>query len=553
MFDFSGLTRIDNGSIINLYHGNDTYIGHVGADNVLGGAGSDNLSGGGGNDRLNGGEGNDTLLGGDGADQIWGGNGNDTLDGGAGDDTFYLQGTGQNVGADVFIGGSGWDQLIVKGSVFVTNLTLDAAAGVEYLDIGNSDSFNNSLQGTSAANHFDLSGLTKLNNLLLIQWPGDWGDPGWTEVEVIPILMGDGNDTYIGYVGDDAVEGGRGDDTLSGGDGNDWLSGGEGNDTLDGGSGNDTFYVGNVSSEIAGDDVYIGGSGSLDTLEVGDDTVMTNLTLDAAAGVEILKLSYSLSGTGEANRFDLSGLTRIEGSRVMSLGDGNDTFIGHAGDNSVSGDAGRDNLSGGNGNDGLSGGLGNDSLYGESGNDILIGDAGNDRLSGGDGDDTLSGGLDNDTLDGGIGNDDLKGGAGDDRLSGRRGNDVLNGGDGADNLTAGIGADTLTGGLGADQFILTMIADSTVAASGRDIILDFARTHGDKIDLSLVDASTTLAGDQVFAFIGSAAFSNTAGELRYEIKGIDTFISGDVNGDGTADFTVVLDRALAMQASDFVL
>lgn len=550
LFDFSGLTSIQNGSNIDLFDGDDTYIGHVGIDRVSGGAGTDSLSGGDGNDILNGGEGNDTLLGGAGDDTLLGGagvdilrggNGNDTFDGGDGNDTFYLDGggrLGRNVGDDVFLGGAGYDTVRIIGGVLVTNLMLDAAAGVEVLTFSSSDSdsFVNVLQGTGAANRFDLSGLTGLGNTIVWHWPGDGpGDPGWEEIEVIPIRMGAGNDTYIGYSGSDSVEGGSGKDTLSGGDGHDHLTGGEGSDTLDGGAGNDRFYVGIDYGEFAGSDIYIGGAGQ-DEFVVVDHASVETLLLDAAASVETIHVgTYALYGTGRENLFDISGVTSVTGSARFSLGKANDVFIGHAG---------TDNVLGGSGNDRLEGGGGNDQLQG---------DAGGDELLGGDGNDALLGGLDNDTLDGGLGNDDLKGEAGNDGLYGRRGDDLLNGGDGNDRLIGGIGADTLTGGTGADHFTFRMIEDTTVSSSGRDIILDFARTQGDKIDLSAIDADLTTTGDQAFTLIGSAAFSNAAGELRYQFQGLQAFVSGDIDGDGAADFTVVLDRTLTMLATDFVL
>jgi serralysin len=37
-------------------------------------------------------------------------------------------------------------------------------------------------------------------------------------------------------------------------------------------------------------------------------------------------------------------------------------------------------------------------------------------------------------------------------------------------------------------------------------------------------------GDDTFAIIGAAAFTNTAGELRYA----DHFLEGGINGDGIA-------------------
>lgn len=117
---------------------------------------------------------------------------------------------------------------------------------------------------------------------------------------------------------------------------------------------------------------------------------------------------------------------------AINLGNGDDTYVGTAGDDTVNGQNGADNLSGGDGNDILNGGNDSDTLSGDAGNDTLSGGGGNDTLSGGTGDDTLSGDGGNDTLSGGAGNDTLSGGVGDDSMTGGAGNDSLSGGQGDD-------------------------------------------------------------------------------------------------------------------------
>ncbi|MGL4963410.1 MAG: hypothetical protein ACRC67_19410, partial [Inquilinus sp.] len=76
----------------------------------------------------------------------------------------------------------------------------------------------------------------------------------------------------------------------------------------------------------------------------------------------------------------------------------------------------------------------------------------------------------------------------------------------------------------------------------------------DVISVQAIDADGNAAnGDTAFSFIGTAAFSSTAGQLRYESAGDSTTVSADVNGDGTADLVIHLDGALTLQASDFLL
>lgn len=152
-------------------------------------------------------------------------------------------------------------------------------------------------------------------------------------------------------------------------------------------------------------------------------------------------------------------------------------------------------------------------------------------------------------LIGNTGNNRLNGKAGADTLSGLDGIDTLIGGDGNDILIGGAGADKLYGGTGADTF--GAITESSL--STRDMVYDFSRVGGDRIDLSSIDARTTTAGNQAFTFIGTAEFGNKAGELRYLKKDGNTYIHGDVNGDSTIDFSIRLDAAIDMRATDFIL
>jgi hypothetical protein len=164
---------------------------------------------------------------------------------------------------------------------------------------------------------------------------------------------------------------------------------------------------------------------------------------------------------------------------------------------------------------------------------------------------TLTGTSQANTLNGSYEEDSISGLGGNDTLRGLAAADVLDGGDGADRLIGGAGADMLTGGLKADIFEFETLSDSTIAASDR--ILDFNRSQGDKIELVDIDANSVLGGNQAFSFIGTAAFSNVAGQLRYFQQDGDTFVAGDVNGDGAADFQLVLDPLVSLISSDFLL
>ncbi len=271
------------------------------------------------------------------------------------------------------------------------------------------------------------------------------------------------------------------------------------NTLLDAGAGNDVIYGGgmgyNTLSGGAGDDTYYVKTSREVVVEGADggvDTVVTSVDFTLDANIERLRMA-------------------------------DDAFlgIGNGLDNRISGtDAANE-------------------LRGLGGNDLIQAAGGNDLASGGDGADTIRGGSGNDTVQGDAGND---------LLFGEEGADSLAGGLGADTLEGGVGADTLSGGAGADTF---MFRAADLGATDR--ILDFSRIDGDKINLSAIDANLAAAGDQRFAFIGSNTFSKAAGELRAVVSNGNTTLMGDTNGDGVADFQVVVVGGGTMQASDFVL
>ncbi len=130
---------------------------------------------------------------------------------------------------------------------------------------------------------------------------------------------------------------------------------------------------------------------------------------------------------------------------------------------------------------------------------------------------------------------------------------TITGGAGNDTLIGGGGADLLVGGGGADRFVLTALSDSTVAAPGRDRVGDFSVVAGDRIDLQALDADTTVGGDQAFNFIGAVGFSGKAGQLVQGAFGADTRVQGDVNGDGVADFSLLLTGSVTLGGGNFVL
>ena len=137
-------------------------------------------------------------------------------------------------------------------------------------------------------------------------------------------------------------------------------------------------------------------------------------------------------------------------------------------------------------------------------------------------------------------------------MAGLAGNDSLSGGGGDDLLTGGRGVDTVTGLTGADRFIFAALTDLSGPPGPFDTITDFHAFEGDKIDLSGIDAKTG-TGNQAFFTIGAAAFSGIKGELRIIASGANLLVSGDVNGDAAADFTILVLNVTGLADSDFSL
>jgi Ca2+-binding RTX toxin-like protein len=252
-------------------------------------------------------------------------------------------------------------------------------------------------------------------------------------------------------------------------------------------------------------------------------------------------------------------------SGFNNLGSGSNTFQSSpngATSHFINGQAGDDRI--------FAFGTGNNVVHAGSGNDFIVGGSGDDRFWGGSGDDTLEGGSGLDQLFGGSGADQLWGGAGADLLQGGTGNDrlfgdhdgsptsqqgrdTLDGGSGNDYLSGGGGADVLIGGSGADTFAFETHRDLSLGHS--DVIRDFSRAEGDKIDLSLIDANLNAGGDQAFVFTNGP--SNLAGRmwLGDVFDGQQTVFFNVDGGAIDVSLTVRFDdpAITGLQASDFFL
>ncbi|WP_052121600.1 calcium-binding protein [Inquilinus limosus] len=555
-------------NLIGSNTGGDNLSGSAAANTINGQGGDDALDGQGGNDILLGGAGDDILVGGGGADSLQGGAGvNDTADysGSAAPVTVSLAtgvGTGGDAEGDTLsgiervIGSAGNDTL--TGSGF-SNDTLIGGAGADILD------------GQGGIDTADYSGSGAGVTVDLAAGTGSGGDAEGDTLTGIENITGT---AFIDHLYGDGAN-----NTILGLDGNDTIRGGAGSDALDGGAGSDFAN-------------YQGSSAAVNV------NLLTNVNTGGDAAGDTLANIENLYGSSHDDT-----LTGDAGRNIIGGELGNDTLIGNGGDDSLSGEAGNDNLDGGDGNDRLVGGDGDDIANGGANSDSIDGGAGTDTLNGGAGDDSISGGAGTDTINGNDGNDIIEGGAdadaidggagidtasyanssqgvvvhlqagiglngdadGDtltgieqvygsafnDSLTGDNGNNTFWGGAGNDTIQGAGGADVLKGGAGNDRFDYTSIGDSTVAASGKDTIVDFST--GDHIDLSSIDANGAGPGDTAFTF-GTGGFTGAAGELRVvDFGGSRYGVYLDVNGDKQPDSIITVYSDHALTAADFVL
>lgn len=307
-----------------------------------------------------------------------------------------------------------------------------------------------------------------------------------------------GHDDIWGYDGNDDIHGGTGDDVIRAGAGSDDLWGDAGVNDLFGGGGTDVFHM--STRTTSGSDDWIGDfQFDIDTVDV------------SSWGVSDISQIRAL-----LHRDDFGS------AWLNATYNGRDHFL------TIDGVAPEDLLP----------------------SDFIFSNAGAQNLIGTDLTDTLFGSRANDSLNGVSGNDTLLGGLGDDILGGRNGNDHLIGGAGADRLVGNVGRDVLTGNSGKDVFDFRQTNDST-AGLGVDVITDYHRNE-DIVDLSKIDANEIAAGDQAFAWIGTSGFSG-AGQLRYYWSGGDTVIEGNVDGDNTAEFVLIIEAQFNPNTVDFIL
>ncbi|MGA9581401.1 MAG: Calx-beta domain-containing protein [Allosphingosinicella sp.] len=569
--------------------GADEFIGSNVANGLKGGNGDDRLSGGLGNDYLEGDRGSDILSGDGGEDLLDGGPGADALTGGPGTDFYFVDDA-----ADVIVENASEG---AADRVFASvSYTLGTAVHVEILstmDDTGTDSLiltgnelNNRIIGNAGANTLHGMGGTDLleglagDDLYFVE-AGDivieTANAGTDEVRTsladttapanVENLTGLLNSGQVlrGNALDNVIAGGAGADRMAGGLGNDVYLVGAGDLALEKpGEGIDEVRTALASYALRSDVEWLTGTSATGQALTGNTlaNVITggvgNDRIDGGAGADRMDgglgddvyyvddfrdVVIDSGGTDEVRtRFaDTTAAAGIE--KITGLLNSGQVLRGNALDNIIAGGAGADRMAGGLGNDVYLVGAGDLALekFGEGIDEVrtalasyalrsdvewLTGTSATGQV--------LTGNLLANVITGGSGNDRIDGGAGADRMEG------------------GLGADNLTGGSGADIFAYASSADST--GSSTDRILDFAAGI-DKIDLGKIDANSNAAGDQAFSWIGSGAFSGSAGQLRAYQQGGLWIIEGDTDGDGVADLVVslVVQGPAPLGAGDFFL
>ncbi|MFI0844677.1 hypothetical protein ACH196_11820, partial [Mesorhizobium sp. IMUNJ23232] len=610
------LTLLGSGSLAGTGNAlSNEIIGNSGISSLKGMAGDDLLSGDSGDDVLDGGDGTDTLDGGVGKDTMRGGAGGDTYvvddagdavieaSAGAGEiDTVKstisytltkyvenlvlmgtaLNGTGNSSsnnitgndlantldgqgGFDVMVGGLGDDTYVVDNQgesvqedvgqgtdTIRSSVDYSLSANVENLQLLGSGDINgtgndliNKITGNDGDNRLDggLAADTLAGGLGNDTYVVDRSTDVVTEaanggqdrvessssyvlganVEDLQLYAsfldavarnGKGNglaNTILGNDGANTIDGVDGDDTLIGNGGNDKLTGGNGNDLLDGGLGADTLTGG------AGDDAYVVDQTTdvvTEAVGEGTDTITSSVTLTLGANVENLTLTGFLAINGVGN--DLAN-----------------TIIGNDSNNSLSGLIGADVMIGGNGDD---------TYRVDNAGDVVIEDnnAGTDTVRA-----SVSYVISDD-----VESLELLSGASTGR--GNVLNNVITGNSSSNILVGGIGSDTITGGGGADRIRFEFTEDSDQFIGGSDLITDFVFSEGDRIDLQVIDANLTTAGNQKFSFIGDAVFS-AAGQIRATTVNGTATIEVNNDDDLAVDMTVFLSTTGTVLETWFIL
>lgn len=381
-----------------------------------------------------------------------------------------------------------------------------------------------------------------------------------------------GNDTITGNdLGTDMNIGtNHGNDTIIAGDGGSYMAGSKGNDTYTGGADWDTlsyqdvFYqddakhgvVVNVAKATvtdawgdkdtfsgieefagtqfkdvftgsAGEEVFMGMEGA-DKIKggVGADSVRYHRDSDFGGKRGIVAdLDKGIVVDGFGDKDSVSKIENVFGTYKA------DKFVGDDHDNQFRGISGKDSFSGGKGMDEVNFDWWED--RGQHGVDVDLSLSKNQIKDDGFANVETTKGIES-----------LGGSTLDDTLKLGKSNGWVSANAGDDTLIAGTGQQWFSGDDGADTFVFQTLTTLGTSDENQDEIDDFSQSDGDLIDLSGIGG---------LVFTGTTAFTNTAGELRYEQIGGNTIIYGDTDGDGTANFQLKVNVGVDLVDADFVL
>jgi Ca2+-binding RTX toxin-like protein len=260
-----------------------------------------------------------------------------------------------------------------------------------------------------------------------------------------------------------------------------------------GGSGSDNYYVDDTGDVVSETDANSGTGGS--------DVVHSYLS------------SYTLTDNVENGRIASAGAADLTGNSL------NNSLYAGASDNILDGSTGNDTAA---------------YSYATAGVNVELSIT-TAQATGGSGWDTLTS-IEN--LTGSNYNDRLIGNSEANVLTGGTGNDILYGGGGADYMIGGNGKDYIYCGTENDGDVLEYSNTAESQGSGRDVVFNFNSANV-RIDLSRIDANTSVAGDQAFGYsVSSGNISSTA-----KANGLwfsNEILYGDVDGNTTADFEIQL-------------
>ncbi|MGL4960838.1 MAG: beta strand repeat-containing protein [Inquilinus sp.] len=568
------------------------------------GAGNDTITGGSQADSINTGDGNDVI---DAKTRpTVAGSGVDVVDGGLDSDTLIVNAAAETQAVQLFTGGSPTFQVrSTSGNFYVDAYNMEVikftgGSGADFIHTGTR---GGTVNGGAGIDHWqaDLSALIS-GVAFQLGTTTSIAAAGLTSIlnlERLTLTTGSGSDNIIG---------GTQADTINTGAGNDIINArsrptvaGSGVDVVDGGAGSDTL-VAYCATETQAVQLFTGGSPTfqvrsnsgnfyvdaynMETVQFtggsGNDFIHTGThggTVNGGAGID--HWQADLSGLVSSVAFTLGTTTSIAAAGLTSIfGLERITLTTGAGNDAIVGGSQADSITTGAGNDSINAktrptvaGSGVDVVDGQGGTDALVVDASAETqavqlFAGGSPTFqvrsnsgnfyvdaynmetvTFHGSSAGDTISGNTGADTLNGRAGVDSIDGGAGDDKIDAGTEADSIRGGRGADTITAGAGNDTIRYGTVLDSWVAGAKIDSVADFVSGF-DKFDLSEIDANNIGAdGNQAFTFIGGAGFAAVRGQLR-SAAGV---VEADVNGDGFADFRIVLANGAAAAAADFVL